>query len=84
MVKRRDVPTIGRELLGPWIGLPAVRSLRSHEMESHGFCTVEDSVVPSTPVLAAVLSVPTQNVEIARHENPLASPPSDQGRKVRQ
>jgi hypothetical protein len=53
-------------------------------MESHGFCTVEDSVVPSTPVLAAVLSVPTQNVEIARHENPLASPPSDQGRKVRQ
>ena len=82
MVKGRDVAAVGGKFLGPGISLPAVWSLWSHKAEPHGFSTVEDRVVATTPVLAAVFAVAAQYVEVTRDEDPFAAPPSDQSGEV--
>ena len=76
----RNVAAVPGKLVGPWISLSSVRSLRSDEEQSHRTHSREYGLVASGPKGAAVFSVTVEDIEISSGNNPVTGLASDKCR----
>ena len=80
----RHVSTAFGQLVSRRIGSPTLGRLRSDENEAHRLGTVEDRLVPRSPVDVAVLAVPIEHIEVTGEKDSVVAAPRDERRDVRQ